>query len=201
MSLFLVNAFNPGNYNHIIRTALATDFPVFEPRCKLSPITLCEHPHQPCRKSQLSLVGYAVYNKHTGRHDFKPLLSDLSPIFDLTCSGCAALRGKCKEGCSTYAEELVGYKVCYWSGYTEGFREKVIDKDSLNPLFHGYFSYRLWREELAEIQKKRTESKRKREQTHELPSQQPTPKKKRTESPSCSPSPPLYSPSSPEGTY
>jgi hypothetical protein len=109
VALFLVNSTNSGNYHHILRSALSVDFPFFEPHWELSPLTFCEHPHIPCKKSKLSLIGFAKYIDRT--HKFQPLPLEPEPIFAFVCQGCGVQKGLCKEECSLYTEEIIGYKV------------------------------------------------------------------------------------------
>jgi hypothetical protein len=112
VALFLVNSTNSGNYHHILRSALSVDFPFFEPCCELSPLTFCEHPHILCKKSKLSLIGFTKYID--GTHKFQPLPLEPEPIFAFVCQGCGVQKGLCKEECSLYAEEIIGYKVYVW---------------------------------------------------------------------------------------
>jgi hypothetical protein len=198
VALFLVNSSSSANYHHILRSALALNFPFFEPCCELSPLTICEHPHTPCRKSKLSLIGFAKYINRT--HKFEPLLADPEPIFAFVCKGCGVQQGQCKEECSTYTEEIIGYKVYTWDLNLQEFRITQVKRDDLDPLKHGYFSYKYWRKELDEIRRARAERKKKRtqEESHELPERVTKRKKTSTKSPSCHPSPPPYCSPSPQ---
>jgi hypothetical protein len=190
VALFLVNSTNSGNYHHILRSALSVDFPFFEPRCELSPLTICEHPHTPCRKSKLSLIGFAKYID--GTHKFQPLPLEPEPIFAFVCQGCRVQKGLCKEECTLYAEEIIGYKVYAWDLAQRDFRITQVKKEDFDPLKHGYFSYKTWKRELDKIRRARNErkNKRNREESYEFLEGQPKRKKMRTSSSSCHPSSP-----------
>jgi hypothetical protein len=198
VALFLVNSSDKGNYHHILRSALSVDFPFFEPRCELSPLTFCEHPHTPCKKSKLSLIGYAKYID--GAHKFQPLPLEPEPIFAFVCQGCGVQKGHCKEECSLYAEEIIGYKVFTWDLQQRDFRITQVKKEDYDTLKHGYFSYKVWKRELDEIRRERSlrRNKRTREESYEFPERQPKRKKTRTESPSCRPSPHTHCSPSPQ---
>jgi hypothetical protein len=198
VALFLVNSSSSANYHHILRSALALDFPFFKPHCKLSPLTICEHPHTLCKKSKLSLIGFAKYIDRT--HKFQPLPFDPKPIFAFVCKGCGVQQGQCKEECSTYAKEIIGYKVYSWNTTQQEFLYTQVKRDDLDTLKHSYFSYKHWRKELNKIRRLRNERKKKRtrEESYELPEGQPKRKKTRTKSSTCHPSPPPYCSLSPQ---
>jgi hypothetical protein len=192
VALFLVNSTNPGNYHHILRATLSVNFPFFEPRCELLPLTFCEHPHIPCRKSKLSLISYA--KNIDGTHKFQPLPLEPEPIFAFVCQGCGVQKGLCKEECSLYAEEIIGYKVYVWDLVQRDFCITQVKKEDYDMLKHGYFSYKVWKKELDNIRRSCDEKKRKRnrEESYELLEGQPKRKKMRTDSPSCRPTPPSH---------
>jgi hypothetical protein len=137
VALCLINEKNTGNYHHILRLALAIDFPFFEPHCKLSPLTLCKHPHSPCKRAKLSLVGYAKFTN--GTYKFEPLPFDPEPIHTFVCKGCRVQKGKCKEECTLYAKEIIGYRVYQWDTTLREFKYLSVTKESLEPLKHGFF--------------------------------------------------------------
>ena len=158
MSLSLFNYTSDLNFHALLRRALTCNFPFFETRCELSPQTICDHPHISCRHAKIALIGYALYQE--GTYTFEPLHEEPQPIFDFVCNGCAETRQHCTEGCRSFLEELVGYRVYYWDHRTRRFEDKVIGKNEYDPLFHGYFSYRLWKEEQKEIEAKRREKRK-----------------------------------------
>jgi hypothetical protein len=135
----------------ILLQAFRCDLPLFEKRCSLSPDTVCAHPEN-CRKAEISLRGYYHYQNHI--YTFRPLPSPPTPIFEYVCSGCAQPVGRCREQCSTYAQELTSYTVYEWSLNQRDFIEKVIHKDLLSPRYHGYFSYKHWRDTQAGAKRK-----------------------------------------------
>ena len=176
-----------------LRCAITYDFPFFEDRCELSPRTLCDHPYSGCKHKKTSLVGYAQYNPCLEpRHEFVPLPFDPQPIFQYVCVSCKEEKDDCTKQCSSYALELVKYKVCFWNIYTWRFSEQIIKESDYKPELHGYFSYRVYQEENREEIARRRErqvQKRKRNLLDELPEGQPDPKKKRQNTPVWRPNP------------
>ena len=102
VTLQLINTF-PTTPELALRKALTCDFPFFEPCCKLSPNTVCNHLLTPCRKASLSQIGYSHYNEETKSHEFVGLPEEPEPIFKLHCFGCGNTKGQCKEECSSYS--------------------------------------------------------------------------------------------------
>jgi hypothetical protein len=146
------------------------------------------------------LIGYA---KHIdGTHKFQPLPLEPEPIFAFVCQGCGVQKGLCKEECSLYAEEIIGYKVYVWDLNQRDFRVTQVKREDYDTLKHGYFSYKVWKKELDEIRRAREEKKRKRtrETLYEFPERVTKRKKTSSKSPSCRPSPPTQCSPSPKPT-
>ena len=149
------------NFSLQLRRSLTLDFPFFEDRCELSPTTLCDHPEE-CRHKKTGLVGYAKYSSnHHPTHEFVPIPFDPQPIFKFLCLGCGETKGNCQEGCKTFCNELSGYKVCYWDDRSSAFKQDTITVAGYKPEKHGYFSYRVWKDNQR---KEREERKARQEQ-------------------------------------
>ena len=101
------------------------------------------------------------------------------------------------EGCQSFLEELVGYRVYYWEHRACKFKEKEIGMDKYDPLLHRYFSYQLWKERVKEIKAKQRAKRKHLKGLHDLQEGQPENKKTCRENPSWNSSPPSYSAASP----
>ena len=139
MILSLLNYTSDLNLHVLLRRALTCDFPFFETRCELSPQTVCNHPDTSCRHTRIALIGYGLYQKR-GTHTIKPLFHEPYPIFDFVCEECAQTRQYCTEGCRSFLEELVGYRVYYWEHRAREFKEKVIGRDEKYLCSNGSYS-------------------------------------------------------------
>ena len=193
MSLYCVNHSAVPTYHRAITKALTTDFPLFEQCCEISPHSVCNHLQKKCRRARLALQGYARY--YSTGHKFVPLPIEPIPLFKLLCDSCSLPRGECTEYCSAWATELWGYTVHQWDINQGKFKEFEIHRDTYNPLKHGYFSYKLYREGL----KAQEDGKRKRKRAHESVEERKSKRAKETiEITSCSPSPPQTRSPSPE---
>src|SRR5258706_2037651 len=171
------------DFHTLFQHALITNFPFFETWCELSPMTVCAHPLQTCRKAHISLVGYAFY-KPNRAHTFNPIPCRPEPIHDYVCNSCGVPKGRCREECSSFLEELTRYTVYQWDIRAQQFIERVVTVTEYNPLYHGYFSYHLWRKEIREIEAKRREKRKRKESDEPLEEDQPTPKKSHRKTPS-----------------
>ena len=140
MSLYAVNLTNTIDYRSVITRAIKSDFPIFKNRCELCPTTVCTPNSELCLNQRLALVGYARY--HAVGHKFIPLPTTPVPIFKYLCSGCGDLRAKCKENCKVFVEELWGYTVDQWDISQGIFESFEIHRNHLDPLKHGYFSFK-----------------------------------------------------------
>ena len=193
VSLYCINHAATPTYHKTITRALTTDFPIFKQRCKFSPHTVCNHPEKNCKRARLSLQGYARY--YTTGYKFIPLPANPFPIFKLLCDGCALPQSQCDEGCFAYCEELWAYTVYQWDADGGRFDEVEILSKDLDPLKHGFFSYKVYKDEIRETRKK---LKRKRSPNESVEEGQPKRKKTHPESPSCHPTPTSNHSPSPE---
>ncbi len=109
----LLNYGSDLDFHALFQHTLITDFPFFETRCGLSPMTVCAHPNSTCKKAHISLVGYAYYEPNRA-HTFMPIPCRLEPIHDYVCNGCGVPKGRCREECSSFLEELTRYTVFQW---------------------------------------------------------------------------------------
>ena len=141
-------------------------------------------------------------------HTFIPLPYNPQPVFEYLCQGCGETRENCEEACQTFVEELAEFRVCYWDFYSSHFAKTTIQVQDLKPEKHGYFSYKVYKDNQQEEVEKRRErqlKKRKRNLLDELSREESEPEKKRarTTEPAWRPLPsailcnpqPLYSPS------
>ena len=124
----------------------------------LSDHGLCPTPAA-CWHAHISLIGYARYQIDS-THEFIPIPSRPTPVHNFVCEGCAETREDCIEGCRSFLEELTRYTVHHWDLRDRAFKEIAINKNEYNPLYHGYFSYRLWKAETREIEKKQREKRK-----------------------------------------
>lgn len=133
VTLQLINTY-PVSAITALWCALTTDFPYYEPHCKISPGTVCSHPLTPCHKASLCQIGYTVYDKETKLHDFVGLLADPKPVVEFCCFRCGVKKEKCKEQCSSYIQELVGYKVWEWLVTKKQYHHITIEADQFNSI-------------------------------------------------------------------
>ena len=147
--LALINSDREHPYSVILAKAIALNFPIFEYCCELSPLRICNHPNQQCKRAQLALVGYAKYESEEGipHHDFYPLVATPEPQEDFLCKGCGTNHDNCKEHCQSFLPEVVGYLVEEWDISKRKFVDREVTAGGYIPLKHRYFSYQLWKEE------------------------------------------------------
>jgi len=183
--LALINSDRGHPYSVILANAICLDFPIFEYCCELSPLRICNHLNQQCKKAQLALVGYAKYESKEAEphHDFYPLVATPEPQEDFLCKGCGTNRSNCKEQCQSFLLEIVGYLVEEWDTSERKFVDKEITAGGYTPLKHGYFSYQLWKEERNSRRQRRAHTKlirEKKRKARESDEQEAEPKAKKS---------------------